>query len=133
MRNDSRASTAAHSLSFVSRTLARWLFAARILLIVSVSSCARGVLQRPEPHVTDANTQVVAFLWPSVELTTPLTPELWRASPWYRDEDLVTPSRVVISTGRFACIMRDGDTRQPRATQPFTCADAWRYPRSRGR
>jgi hypothetical protein len=106
----------------------------RLLVLASVLglSCASGAL-RPEPRITDANTKIVGVLWPS-EITAPLTPEAWRASPWFRDEDdLVTPSRVVIAVDRYACIMRDGDVRVPIPTHNFTCADQWRYPRTRGR
>jgi hypothetical protein len=97
-----------------------------------VLACAHGGAARPGPRVTDANTQIVGFVWPS-EITAPLSSESWRRSPWFRDEDMVAPSRVVISTARYACILRDGDTRDPRPTQPFTCQNQWRYPRNRGR
>jgi hypothetical protein len=102
-------------------------------LCISLVACAHGGGIRPEPRITDANTQIVAFVWPS-EITAPLSPEAWRASPWFRPEiDLVAPSRVVISTSRRACIMRDGDVRDPRPTHPFRCESEWRYARSRGR
>jgi hypothetical protein len=96
-----------------------------------VLACVSGNL-RPAPRITDANTKTVGVVWPS-DITAPMSTEAWRASPWFRDGDMVAPSRVVIAVDRFACIMRDGDVRDPRPTQPFTCADQWRYPRSRGR
>lgn len=108
----------------------------RIRLIASlctsllIAACAHNA--RPEARVGDANTKIVGVLWPSYN-TVSLTPEAWRASPWWREDDTITPSRVVIAVDRFACIMRDGDVRDPRPTYAFTCADAWRYPRARGR
>jgi hypothetical protein len=98
----------------------------------SVSSCAHPGGIAPRSRAGDDNTKVVAFLWPS-EITRPLTPEAWRHSPWFRDEDVITPSRVVIATDRSACIMPDGDVSQPRATETYHCAGGWRYPRNRGR
>lgn len=136
MRNDSAVFTAARSPSSASTRKVRSLSVSFIRSIVSVCSlviigCALGGLQ-PSPRVTDANAKIVAIVWPS-EITAPLDPIAWRASPWHRSDDVVTPSRVVISTDRYACIMRDGDTRDPRPAQVFKCADSWRYPRSRGR
>lgn len=105
---------------------------ASIYTSLIIIGCASGGPLTPA-RLGDANTQVVAFVWPS-EITAPLDPIAWRASPWFRSElDMVTPSRVVISTSRYACVIRDGDTRDPRPTQAFKCADAWRYPQSRGR
>lgn len=112
-------------------TSARWLSAFAILLTASVLSCAHGNIVRPA-RIGDENTKIVAVVWPSF-VTRPLTPDAWRGSPWFRDEDMVTPSRVVISTDRYACIIVDGDVREPRATETWTCAGSWRYPRMRGR
>src|SRR5258706_11009078 len=88
-----------------------------------VLACARGNV-RTGPRLTDPNVRVVAFVWPSIN-TVPMSGPAWRASPWFRDEDMVTPSRVVIAVDRFACIMRDGDVRDPQPTQPFVCQDQW--------
>lgn len=99
-----------------------------LFVLLVVGACARN--PQPESRLTDANTKVVGVVWPS-EITSPMSPEAWRASPWWREEDVVTPSRVVISVDRYACIMRDGDVSDPRPTHAFTCASPWRYPRNR--
>ena len=129
MKRDCSASTATRPRSSLSRTLDLLLFVVFTQLIANLYSCAG-----PRPGSVDplANTKVVAVLWPSVQ-TVPLTPERWRASPWFRSEDIITPSRVVIAVDRYACIMRDGDVSNPKATERFYCVDGWRYPRSRGR
>ncbi len=100
-----------------------------LLLLIGMAACAHGNLQ-PEPRVTDANSKIVGVVWPSIH-TIPMSPDAWRASPWWREGEVVTPSRVVISADKYACILRDGDVRDPLPMQPFQCADAWRYPRSR--
>lgn len=99
---------------------------------LALIGCAHGNVIR-DARVGDADTKIVGLVWPS-PITVPLNAETWRASPWWRESDMVTPSRVVISEGKlYACIMRDGDVSQPEPGHTFTCAEPWRAARNRGR
>ena len=127
MRSRSVVCTAMRTLASRSSTIIRTLSAFAIL--VTPSACSHGAY-RPA-RIGDVNAKIVAIVWPSV-YTSALTPQSWRASPWYRlHDDEVTPWRVIIAVDRSACVEYDGDVSDPRATEAYVCKSAWRYARAR--
>ena len=90
------------------------------LLAASLVGCAHGPLPAPARAGT-RNVRLVDHV-----LLNPRA-DLWRASGWYRAfSDVTTPSRIVVSSDRSACLMPDNETVEPLPWHYYECASGWR-------
>jgi hypothetical protein len=91
------------------------------LVLVGIISCARGYLV-PRAKPGEPNVQLVREMWYP-------TRAQWKSSPWWRlANDLITPTRVVISIGDWACALGNEVT-EPRAQEYYRCSTGWIHPR----
>lgn len=78
-----------------------------------------GGTYTPAPRAADKDAKMVASVWNNPG-------PKWRATKWYRaSEDLVMPSRVVISTDDYICIM-GMEVDEPKPQEFYVCPKGWR-------
>lgn len=100
----------------------------RLAVLLLLVACAHGQLPTPA-RAGDANTLLVSRVWPDVDNPLPLDIWTWRASKWYRLEDLGQPVPLtVIIAGERACVLRTIEVNLPRPLQQYRCPTAWRIP-----
>lgn len=87
-----------------------------VILLVCIA-CAGTV-----PRLTraaDQDVELVDSVWHNPHA------DLWRASGWSRSSTPETPSRIVISVGRHACIMAANDVNEPWPRNFYHCRTPW--------
>lgn len=96
-----------------------------LIALLFISACfLGGGPYTPSPKSTDKNSKLVASTW------LPNT-DTWEKSPWYRSGDIVTPSRVIIASDDYGCVLDIPDVIEPRSGEYYICKTGWRYPQKR--
>lgn len=94
----------------------------KLLIVLSLFSCATGNLQLP-PRAGDSNSKLVR------RVTEFVNPAGWRASGYARSDDIETPVKVVLAGDETACPVYEIEIQEVRVNEYYVCKTQWRIRR----
>lgn len=96
-----------------------------VVLFVCGACFLGGGPYQLSPRAGEQDSKLVKQIWYN-----PI-PENWKNSMWFKPEyDMITPTRIVISSDNYACIMGN-EVIEPQINDYYVCLSKWRFPRGR--